>query len=437
VENQLHLLGTRRFLPLFTVQFLGAFNDNVFKNAFIVLLTFSLAEKMGWTPENSVAIASGLFMLPYFLFSALAGQLADKLEKTRIIRWVKIWEILAMAIAAIGFICQDAWLLFFVLFMMGAHSTFFGPIKYSILPDHLKEKELVGGNAMIEAGTYLAILGGTLLGGLIIMLPGGLWQISIATLIVAFTGLAASFSVPKAGPQVPGLKINVNFLEETWLLVNYSRKHIGVFRCILGISWFWTIGTVWISIIPVYAKDYLHGGSSTVTFLLTLFSIGIGVGSLLCNRLLGGEVSARFVPISGIVLSLFTFDFVRLSHLLPAGEFSYYTWTTAHMAIDLIGIAVCGGIFSVPLYALLQSWSDPAYRSRNIAANNIVNAIFMVGISVVMVLLFHIQWTIPQVLALVAVINLGVSLFTITLIPESLLHQWLKKFVPIRGNLPE
>lgn len=435
-ENQLHLLGTRRFLPLFIVQFLGAFNDNVFKNAFVILLTFGLAAKMGWPPDIAIVIISGVFILPFFLFSALAGQLADKMEKSRVIRWVKIWEILAMALAAVGFLRQDAYFLFVVLFMMGAHSTFFGPIKYGILPDHLKDRELVGGNAMIEAGTYVAILGGTLLGGLVILRPNGLWEISGVTLLIAIAGLAASFRIPPAPSQAPNLKINPNFIAETWHLVTHARKDAGVFRCILGISWFWLIGATWLSIIPAYAKEYLRGDENTVTFLLTLFSIGIGVGSLACNRLLGGEISARFVPASGLVLSLFTFDFVWLSQSLPGGPFEYMRWSTFRLAVDLIGIAVSGGIFSVPLYALLQSWSDPEYRSRNIAANNVVNALFMVAISLVTAGLFALKWTIPHVLALIAVLNIAVSLYTIRLVPQSAMHGWMKKILGKGGAEP-
>lgn len=445
-ENQFQLLGKRRFLPLFLVQFLGAFNDNVFKNAFVILITFSLAAKMGWSAEIAVSIVSGVFILPFFLFSAFAGQLADKLEKTRMIRWVKIWEILAMALASAGFLLQDAYFLYVVLFMMGAHSTFFGPIKYSILPDHLKDRELVAGNAMIEAGTYVAILGGTLLGGLVILhttmdpVTGltrhdGLWEISAVTLLIAAAGLAASFWIPPAPSRAPNLRINPNFIAETWHLIAHARKNAGVFRCILGISWFWLIGATWLTIIPAYAKGHLHGDENTFTFLLTLFSVGIGAGSLACNRLLGGEISAKFVPISGLALSLFTFDFVWFSGSgLPDGPFRYLSWSTLRLAVDLTGVAVSGGIFSVPLYALLQSWSDPEYRSRNIAANNVINALFMVAAALVTAGLFALNWTIPHVLALVAALNVAVSLYTIRLVPQPALQGWMKKIRAGKGE---
>lgn len=427
LRNQIHLLATRRFLPLFLVQFLGAFNDNVFKNAFVILLTFRLAAEMGWKPELCVSVVAGVFILPFFLFSALAGQLADKLEKSRLIRWIKLAEIVAMSLAAYGFVRHEPYFLFVTLFLMGSHSAFFGPLKYSILPNHLQADELVAGNALIEAGTYLAILVGTMLGGLTILQPLGPQLTSVLVVGIAVAGWLASWAVPQARAQVPDLRINANFLAETWNLIAYSKTQTGVYRCQLGISWFWLVGSVWLTLIPAFVEHYLHGTEDLVTTLLTLFAVGIGVGSLLCNRLMHGELSARWVPPAGVLLSLFTFDFVGASRGLEGGNFQALSWTGLHLAGDVLGIAVAAGVFSVPLYALMQAWSDPAHCSRNVASCNVLNALAMVLGSLAMTGLFALKCSILQVLVGVAVLNMAVSAYIVMLVPDSRIRAFVEK----------
>lgn len=435
MANQLHLLGTRRFLPLFLVQFFGAFNDNVFKNAFVALVTFKLARERGWDPAFSAVVIAGVFILPFFLFSALAGQMADKYEKARLVRWTKVWELGAMLLAAAGFFWTQPAFLLFVLFLLGTQAAFFGPLKYGLLPYHLHEEELVGGNAIFEAATYVAILGGTILGGLLIMQPNGALLTSAVLLGMALLGWLASHGVPRAEAQAPALRISPNFLKSTLALLGYARTQRGVFRAILGISWFWLIGATWLMLIPAFVGIYLQGGEHEYTLLMTVFAVGIGVGSLLCNRLLHGEVSAKFVPLAGVGLSLCMLDFVLLCAGLPVADGQVapilvsldplrlaLSPTGWRIVADLAGIAVCGGIFSVPLYALMQAWSEPDHRARVIAANNVMNSLFMVAASLVQAGLFALGWTIPQVLLLLTGANLLVAVYVVRLVPESVIH---------------
>jgi acyl-[acyl-carrier-protein]-phospholipid O-acyltransferase/long-chain-fatty-acid--[acyl-carrier-protein] ligase len=410
-SNQIHLLQTRRFLPLFLVQFLGAFNDNVFKNAFVILLTYRLAAPLGWDPEIGVTVISGLFIFPFFLFSAFAGQLADKYEKAKLSQWIKVWEIIAMALAWAGFHWQNVWFLFFVLFMMGAHSTFFGPIKYGILPSYLQKDELVGGNALIEAATYIAILAGTMLGGWFILKSYGLWLVGLLVVGIAIAGWIASLYLPRTESQQPSLKLNPNLFSETWNLLAYTRQHPEVQRCINGISWFWVIGATWLTLIPAYVQKYLHQDEKVVTGLLVLFAIGIGTGSMLCNHLLKGETSARHTPLAALILSVFTFDFVWVTWSLAPGPLDLQSFEAARLAVDLVGLAICGGIFSVPLYALMQHRSEPSHRARVIASNNVMNAFFMVLAAGLTGALLAMKWTIPQVILLVAILNLFVAYY--------------------------
>jgi acyl-[acyl-carrier-protein]-phospholipid O-acyltransferase/long-chain-fatty-acid--[acyl-carrier-protein] ligase len=430
-SNQVHLLRTRRFLPLFCVQFLGAFNDNVFKNAFVILLTYRLAADLGWDPKLGVTAIAGVFILPFFLFSAFAGSLADKFEKARFIRWTKVWEIAAMTLGAVAFHRQDAHLLFAVLFLMGMQSSFFGPLKYGILPDHLRPDELVAGNALFEAATFIAILTGTILGGLLILGENGATIVSVLAIALATAGWIASWWVPPAEPQPEGrlLRIDWNVPRGLWRLVAYARSQPPVFRPVLGISWFWVIGATWLTVIPAYVEGTLRADERAVTACLTLFAVGIGVGSLLCHRLLRGEISARWVPLAGLVCSLFMFDFVWLSAGLNdpgASPFTVKSWTAARLALDLFGIAVAGGLFSVPLYAMLQSRSAPDHRARNVATNNILNSFFMVIAAIVTAVLFALGWSIPQVILLLASLNVVVAGYTMTLVPDARLPRWLR-----------
>jgi acyl-[acyl-carrier-protein]-phospholipid O-acyltransferase/long-chain-fatty-acid--[acyl-carrier-protein] ligase len=430
--TSLKLLRSRRFLPLFTVQFLGAFNDNVFKNAFVLLATFKLAGQMGWNPDITTSVITGLFIFPYLLFSAFAGQLADKLEKARLIRLTKLWELIIMAAAGAGFAWQQPWVLFAVIFAAGVQATFFGPLKYGILPDHLREEELMSGTGVIEMATFVAILLGTVLGGILVARVNGTTGVSPAIpwvlLGLAGAGWAASFFVPPAPSSAPTFKIDPNIFRETWRLISYARTQRKVFRAILGISWFWAFGAIWLALLPPYVKDVLHSDDPhRATVILTLFAVGIGLGSVFCNVLLRGAITARFVPAAGLGLSLFTFDFWRASSLIGPGVIALTSSLGLRICADLAGLAVCGGLFSVPLYAIMTACSEPSHRARNIAANNVMNALFMVAASVGAGVLIKFGCSGLQVLGVVGGLNVLVSAYIVTLVPESRLHRLFAK----------
>jgi len=373
------LLRTRRFLPLFLAQALGALNDNLFKNALVVLVVFRVAE----SGPALVALAGGLFILPYALFSALAGQLADRFDKSRLIRITKLFEAALMALAAGGLLAANVPALFAVLFGLGTQAAFFGPLKYGILPDHLAEHELMRGNALIEAGTFGAILAGTIAGGALVGLPSGPGIVAAAGLLVAALGVAAAFMVPRAAAADPGLRIGWNVARETLKLLRAARANRPVWLSTLGLSWFWTVGATFLAEFPVMAKQDFHAGNAVVTLLLAGFAVGVGAGSILAGRLLRGEVSARHVPLAALLLSAFTFGFAYL-----AGRPEAAGWLTPAAMLEspgsavalacLLGAAACGGVFSVPLYAMLQDRAPPAQRARMVAANNVLNAAFMV-----------------------------------------------------------
>jgi acyl-[acyl-carrier-protein]-phospholipid O-acyltransferase/long-chain-fatty-acid--[acyl-carrier-protein] ligase len=427
--TSLKLLRSRRFLPLFTVQFLGAFNDNVFKNAFILLATFKLAEQMGWNAGIATQIITGLFIVPYMLFSAFAGQLADKLDKARLIRLTKLWEVIIMAAAGAGFAWEQPWVLFAVIFAAGVQATFFGPLKYGILPDHLREDELMSGTGVIEMATFVAILLGTVFGGMLVARVNGVTGVSAAipwVLIgIAGAGWAASFFVLPAPSSAAALKIDANIFRETWRLIAYARTQRVVFRAILGISWFWAVGVIWLNLLPPYVKDVLHADDPhRATVILTLFAVGIGLGSVLCNVLLRGAITARYVPVAGLGLSLFTFDFWWASNHIGPNVIALTSSLGLRICTDLAGLAVCGGLFSVPLYAMMTAWSEPSHRARNIAANNIMNALFMVAASIGAGVLIKFKFSGLQVLGVMGGLNVLVSAYIVTLVPESQLHRF-------------
>lgn len=307
-KNQIHLFGSRRFMPLFITQALGALNDNIFKNALVLLVVYRISEQAGINGQILVTIAAGVFILPFFLFSATAGQIADKYEKSKIIRWIKAFEIGIMVLGSYALWLNDPYYLIGVLFLMGSQSAFFGPVKYSILPTHLGEDELISGNALIEAGTFLAILLGTIAGSLLILKENGETIVSLTVIAIAALGLVASFFIPKAVAPAPDLKINLNIVSETWNIIRKSAERRDIFLSILGISWFWLVGATFLSQFPAFAKDLVFGDETVVTLFLATFSIGIGIGSLVCNKLLNGEVSAKYVPLGALGISLFIFD---------------------------------------------------------------------------------------------------------------------------------
>jgi MFS family permease len=425
MSGQFKLLSERRFLPLFAAQFLGAFNDNVLKNAMVILIAFQGARLTSADPKLMVNACAGIFILPFFLFSATAGQLSDKYEKSQLIRFVKVLEIAIMLIAGSGFLLPSLPLLLTGLFLMGIHSTLFGPLKYSILPQHLHEDELIGGNGLIESGTFLAILLGTILGGTLIGLgDAGPGYAAGACLSIAVLGYLASRGIPLAPAPEPGLRVNWNPLTETWRSLKFAKQNRAVFLSILGISWFWFYGAMFLSQFPAYARDNLGGSESVVTLLLAIFSIGIGLGSLLCEKLSHKHVEPGIVPLGSIGLSLFALD---LWYASPAGStaglgVSQFLAQPGSLRIlaDLVLIGVFGGFYCVPLYTLMQTRSEASHRSRVIAANNIVNALFMVIAALLAVALLAAGCSVPQLFLATALLNALVAAYIYSVTPEYL-----------------
>jgi 1-acyl-sn-glycerol-3-phosphate acyltransferase len=422
------LLRTRRFAPFFWTQFLGALNDNVFKNALVILFAFGGAAGP-LAPEVLVNLAGGIFIFPFFLFSGTAGQLADKLEKTRIIRAVKLLEIGIMTVAAAGFVLKSAAVLLIALFLMGVHSTLFGPVKYSILPQQLAETELIGGNALVEMGTFVAILVGTIVGGVLIAIPGsGPIVVSLATIGLAIVGWLVSRAVPPAPPDDPELRIRWNPFVETWRLIGFAREIRSVWLSILGIAWFWFYGALFLAQFPGLGHDVLGGDEHVVTLLLALFSIGIGTGCLLCERLSGGAIELGLVPLGALGLTVFALDLAwstsavagRTSHLDVAAFLAGGAYW--RVGADLVLIGTLGGLFIVPLLAFVQHRSDPRHLSRVIAANNVVSAAFMVGAAGAGIGLRTLGFTIPQLFLYTAILNAIVCVYIFTVIPEFLMR---------------
>ncbi|EXI66765.1 MAG: Lysophospholipid transporter LplT [Candidatus Accumulibacter adjunctus] len=451
MSSQFGLLKARRFGPFFATQFLGAFNDNLFKNALVVLLTFQAASWTAIRPEVLTNIAAGTFILPFFLFSATAGQLADKYDKARLARLVKLLEVLIMGLALLGFAIHSLPILFAALFLLGLHSTLFGPVKYAILPQHLRESELVGGNALVEAGTFVAILIGTLAGGL---LAGAAHQptwVAIAGLLIAVLGYLCSRGIPAAAAPAPELVVSLNPISETWRNVGFARQNRTVFLSILGISWFWLYGALFLAQFPAYARFVLGGDETSVTLLLAVFTVGIGVGSLLCERLSAGQVEIGLVPFGSIGLTLFGIDIAFASPtLLPPGAPLSLSGLLAlagtwRVLLDLFALGLFGGFFIVPLYALIQLRSPVDQRARIIAANNILNALFMVVGSLAAAGLLGDGLTIPALFGVAALCNAAVAVYIYSLVPEFMLRfvAWLliHSFYRLRqsgiGNIPE
>ncbi|HTQ75658.1 MAG TPA: MFS transporter [Burkholderiales bacterium] len=424
--NQYALLRQRRFLPFFVTQFLGAFNDNVYKNALVILVAFHAASLSSLSAGTLSNLAQAIFILPFFLFSATAGQIADRMEKSRLMRWVKLAEIAIMAIGAAGLYLQNLTLLMTALFLMGLHSTVFGPVKYSYLPQHLNEAEITGGNGLVEMGTFLAILVGTLLGGFLIA-GGESGPIGATVLVLAALGYAASRGIPRSPPAAPDLAINWNPFSETWRILKFMKRNRVVFLSVLGISWFWFLGAVYLSQFPVYTKDILYGREEVVSTLLAIFSVGIGVGSLLCERLSGRRIEIGLVPFGSIGLTLFGIDLHFASAGLAAhapfgaGEFLR---EPAHWRViaDLALVGVFGGFYIVPLYTLIQTRSDPGERSRVIAGNNILNALFVVAAAGMAIGLLELGMSIPQLFLAAALLNAAVAIYIYSLVPEFLMR---------------
>jgi MFS family permease len=415
------LLRARRFLPLFVTQFLGALNDNLFKNALGVMALF-LSPRHG---DALVAIGLAVFILPYALFSSPAGDLADRNDKARLIRLTKLWELGLMAVGAVGFITASLPLLMTVLFGLGVQATFFSPLKYGILPDHLAGSELLAGNGLIEAGTFIGILAGTIAGSALIRGGAGPWIVATLGLLVALAGVAASWRIPPTPAAAPGLRIGWNIVVATVALIRAARRNRDVWLSALGISWFWAVGGVVLSELPVAAKEVLGGDAGVITLLLAVFSVGVGAGSLGCARLLGGEVSPRLVPFAAFGISAFAFDLARAfpaAGHIPAPLDVLLALAGWRILADLLLLAMCGGVFSVSLYAFIQARAELAERSRMIAANNVLNAAAMAIASLAAAALAFAHWSAPGILLLAAVANLAVAVWLLRIVARRRVH---------------
>ncbi|MDD2925237.1 MFS transporter [Rhodoferax sp.] len=425
--NQFALLGQRRFAPFFWTQFSGAANDNVFKFAFTVMVTYQLS--VGWLPPAMAGLVIGaLFISPFLLFSATAGQLTDKFDKTVMIRFVKNLEVVIMLIAAYGFVSGQVVVLLLCTFLMGLHSTLFGPVKFAYLPQVLGERELTGGNGMVEMGTFVAILLGNIAGGLLVAMPEvGHRNVAVACVLLALLGRGVAQFIPRAPATDPGLTINWNPVSETWRNLKLAHGNLVVFRSLLGISWMWFFGAVFLSQFPSFAKEVLHGNEQVASLLLVVFSIGIGTGSLLCEVLSRRHVEIGLVPLGAIGMSVFAVDLYFASKGLPASEvmgLAAFLAQSAHWRLmaDLLLLSLFAGLYSVPMYALIQLRSQPTHRARIIAANNILNALFMIASSVIAGVLLKSGFTIPQIFLFTGLANAAVAAYIFLLMPEYLLR---------------
>jgi len=425
--SQFALLRQRRFAPFFWAQFAGAANDNLFKFAFTVMVTYQIS--VAWLPPAQAGLVIGaVFILPFLLFSATAGQIADKWEKTRLIRWMKNGEIAIMLVAAWGLVQGWAALLLACLFLMGLQSALFGPVKYAWLPQALDERELTGGNGMVEMGTFVAILLGSVAGGLLVALPqAGPAAVACACLLLALGGRAAAHWMTPAPATDPQLRINWNPLSETWRNLRLAHGDVVVFRSMLGISWMWFFGAVFLSQFPSLAREVLHGNEQVASLLLLVFSLGIGTGSLLCETLSRRHVEIGLVPLGAIGMSVFAADLYLATRALPAAQtmgVAAFLARGAHwrVMLDLALLSLFAGLYSVPMYALIQMRSQSTHRARIIAANNILNALFMVASSVLVGALLHAGAGVPQVFLYTAIANAAVAFYIFLLVPEYLLR---------------
>jgi len=442
MSNQFTLMKEQRFRPFFFTQFLGAFNDNVFKTALITLVAFHATSLTSIDGATLATLLPGLFILPFFLFSATAGQIADKFEKSQIIRYVKIFEIWIMVFASAGFFMHNIWLLGTALFMMGMHSTIFGPVKYAYLPQHLKEHELIGGNGMVEMGSFVAILLGQVLGASLATVSHHELFTSIAIITIGFLGYFSSQGIPDSPAADPSLNINWNPITETVKNIQLIWKDQTIWLAIIGISWFWFYGATLLAQFPNFAKDILLGNESVFILLLSIFSIGIGIGSLMCEKLSKGKVEMGLILFGAIGLTVFGVDLyftstylhetVNLKSMFDFKSFvSYsYAYNTETLSFnhesvarwrllaDIALIGFFGGLYIVPLYALIQTRAEKSHQSRVIAGNNILNAFFMVVSAGFSVFLFTQHFNIPQLFLATAVLNVLVMVYLCYRQPE-------------------
>ena len=422
------LIKQRRFAPYFLTQFLGAFNDNVFKNALVIILTYKIVSQHSAVLVNLAAV---IFILPFFLFSPLAGQIADKCEKSALIRKIKWVEIGIMAIGVLGLALNSISLLLFVLFLMGTQSAFFGPIKYSILPQHLKESELMGGNALVEAGTFLAILFGTILGGILASFDQYLMPVSLAILSFSILGRIVSQFIPPAQAEQPDLEIDYNPIRSGKSIFATLISNKAVFYTVFGISWFWFFGATFLTQLPVFSREYLQGDPYVATVLMAMFSVGIGIGSFISSKLSRGRVEIGLVPIGALGMTIFGawlgFMDLPISPVQNTVSSLFTQFAYIKVLLALLMLAVSGGLFIVPLYAYVQTQTPGEYLSRNIAANNILNALLMVVAGIFAIISFKLGNSIQSLFVIVALMNAVVGLFIFTRVPEFTLQlaAWL------------
>tara|TARA_R110002072_G_scaffold200650_2_gene358357 strand:+ start:1285 stop:3153 length:1869 start_codon:yes stop_codon:yes gene_type:complete len=414
--SQSSLLKSKRFGPFFITQFLGAFNDNIYKNTLMLIMTYGAADAMGLNSHIALNLAAVLFILPFLLFSALAGQIADKYEKSALIRKIKVLEIVIMLAGSAALLTENYTILLVLLFLMGAQSAFFGPCKYAILPQHLHRNELIGGNALVEMGTFVSILLATIGAGIILQFDNYLTITAILVVCLACLGYAASYFIPKAEAIDSQLTLDFNIIKSSWYLITYARSNRGIFLAIMAISWFWFLGAAYLTQFPNFSKQALNGDASLVTLLLAVFTIGIGFGSLLCERLSRKQVELGIVPIGALGMTLFGVD---LYLALPTNTLDTQFWLSFinnssnwRLLMDLAGIGISGGIFIVPLYAYIQLRVEEEYRARIIGVINIVNALFLVASGLVAMLFLGVfGLSISEFFLVISLMNIVVSLF--------------------------
>jgi len=433
-DNQFALLGQRRFGPFFATQFLGAANDNVFKYAFTLLVTYKGAQFSALDPALAVNLIAGVFILPFLLFSATSGQVADKFDKARVMQLIKLLEVGIMLGGAWGLYAHSFSVLLACTFLMGLHSTLFGPVKYAFLPERLQPHEIVGGNGLVEMGTFVAILLGTMAAGSLINAAEQGHLYAAATCVaLALAGLSVSLAIPSAPASDPTLVIDWNPFRVTWDNVQVARRDRAVFLSLLGISWLWFFGAVFLTQFPQFAQKTLGGDPAVATLLLAVFSLGIGIGSVLCERMSRHQVEIGLVPFGSIGMTLFTVDLFFAVRGLPAASgqtLTQFMAIHAHWRVlsDLFLLAAFAGFYSVPLYSLIQTRSEPTHRARIIASNNILNAVFLIlAAAFSAALLSGLGWTIPQLFLATALLNAVVAIYIYLLVPEFLLRflSWL------------
>ncbi|HFB64555.1 MAG TPA: MFS transporter [Aeromonadales bacterium] len=425
-HNQFELLKTRRFLPFFITQFLGAFNDNVFKNTIIVIISYEIFANNSSASDLWVNIAVALFIFPFFIFSGTAGQLADKYDKAKIMQWVKFFEIIIMTIATFALYSKSVIFMVSILFLMGTQSAFFGPAKYALLPQHLKENELLGGNGLVEMGTFVAILFGLIVGGVLITLSHGFLITSTTIVLIAIAGFLASRKIPESEIVDPQLKINWNFITETSRVIKHARENKVVFLAILGISWFWFFGALILTQLPNFAKVNLGGNNQVFTLLLATFTLGVAIGSLLCEKLSGRMIEIGLVPFGALGLTAFSVDLYFASNHLASGPLIGWLEFLKHgnfrILLDIAFIGMFGGFYIVPLYALIQKITEERILARIIAANNIINSGFMVLSAIMAIILLSLNFSIPELFLINGILNALVVIYIIKRVPEFLMR---------------